>query len=656
LYDSPNSNFEIPDLPEGYHWNRDENGYVIGTLSTGGTDNDGVHHTASVPIKISNVPNTFITQGNLTADTTFWCGDISLTGTVTVPSGKVLIVSQTSLIKFPNNSSLIVYGKLNANGCTFSSQSNSNPGSWGNIQINGSGASGTTISNASIFYGTEIDVINADNVTVQNNEIINSSGYGLHFYGGTGCQAINNTISNSNIYHGVDIEGNATVDCANNTITKNSPNTGRGVGILYAGGTSGTATRNDISGWSWGIGAIWGASVNSLRSSYSPDYNNRIRNCYYGIVVYRGAVANFGVPYDLRFTKNSIYSNVYDNASVGISYPDYSSTLYGTNDWWGDAPPDNSLLSVGPNAFFSPDYYLTSDPWEGLQKPMAGSVEAATTPPPGIGKTSVTSTNEDSLFQALELRLNKKYKEAKNLLVSFIAHHPDNQRAYIELYNCYSKETVNDIINFFNSLPSKASKDNELLLAGLYHRNGNIKMSKVVNNRIIAQNRNTSLAERAIINNAYIALYDENNIDEAVKIFKEALKQPELSTEMELENVREAIESYAKALGKQVGDLPAFGKSLAKENVIPKEYELFNNYPNPFNPTTTIRYGLPKDGFVTLKVYDILGREVATLVNEYEAAGSYIVTFNAGNLASGIYIYQLKSGGFVANKKLILMK
>jgi tetratricopeptide (TPR) repeat protein len=287
---------------------------------------------------------------------------------------------------------------------------------------------------------------------------------------------------------------------------------------------------------------------------------------------------------------------------------------------------------------------------------MAGSVEAATTPPPGIGKTSVTSTNEDSLFQALELRLNKKYKEAKNLLVSFIAHHPDNQRAYIELYNCYSKETVNDIINFFNSLPSKASKDNELLLAGLYHRNGNIKMSKVVNNRIIAQNRNTSLAERAIINNAYIALYDENNIDEAVKIFKEALKQPELSTEMELENVREAIESYAKALGKQVGDLPAFGKSLAKENVIPKEYELFNNYPNPFNPTTTIRYGLPKDGFVTLKVYDILGREVATLVNEYEAAGSYIVTFNAGNLASGIYIYQLKSGGFVANKKLILMK
>ena len=87
-----------------------------------------------------------------------------------------------------------------------------------------------------------------------------------------------------------------------------------------------------------------------------------------------------------------------------------------------------------------------------------------------------------------------------------------------------------------------------------------------------------------------------------------------------------------------------------------KNYQLMQNYPNPFNPSTVIRYGLPRDGFVTLKVYDILGRKVATLVNEYEAAGSYNVTFNASNLASGIYIYQLKSGDFVANKKLILMK
>jgi len=80
------------------------------------------------------------------------------------------------------------------------------------------------------------------------------------------------------------------------------------------------------------------------------------------------------------------------------------------------------------------------------------------------------------------------------------------------------------------------------------------------------------------------------------------------------------------------------------------------NYPNPFNPSTTINYQLPKDGFVTLIIYDILGREVKTLVNEYKAQGRYEVNFNAGNLASGVYIYRIKVNDFSSAKKLLLMK
>ena len=87
-----------------------------------------------------------------------------------------------------------------------------------------------------------------------------------------------------------------------------------------------------------------------------------------------------------------------------------------------------------------------------------------------------------------------------------------------------------------------------------------------------------------------------------------------------------------------------------------KSYELAQNYPNPFNPTTTINYQIPKDGFVTLKIYDVLGKEVATLVNENKATGRYNVEFNAGNLASGVYLYQLKVNDFVATKKLVLLK
>ncbi|MCL4279869.1 MAG: T9SS type A sorting domain-containing protein, partial [Ignavibacteriaceae bacterium] len=85
-------------------------------------------------------------------------------------------------------------------------------------------------------------------------------------------------------------------------------------------------------------------------------------------------------------------------------------------------------------------------------------------------------------------------------------------------------------------------------------------------------------------------------------------------------------------------------------------YSLSQNYPNPFNPTTTISYSIKSPGLVSLKVYDILGTEVASLVNENQEAGNYSVEFNAYNLTSGIYFYTLTSGNFVETKKLILLK
>jgi subtilisin-like proprotein convertase family protein len=89
---------------------------------------------------------------------------------------------------------------------------------------------------------------------------------------------------------------------------------------------------------------------------------------------------------------------------------------------------------------------------------------------------------------------------------------------------------------------------------------------------------------------------------------------------------------------------------------IPSYYSLSQNYPNPFNPVTKITYTLPKSGNVELKVYDILGREVATLVNEVKQAGIYDINFNATNLASGIYFYRIKAGDFSAIKKMVLVK
>lgn len=85
-------------------------------------------------------------------------------------------------------------------------------------------------------------------------------------------------------------------------------------------------------------------------------------------------------------------------------------------------------------------------------------------------------------------------------------------------------------------------------------------------------------------------------------------------------------------------------------------FKLFDNYPNPFNPSTTVRYSIPEASFTSIKIYDALGNEASSLVNENKQAGTYEVEFNASNLSSGIYYYTLQSGSFNETKKMILMK
>lgn len=96
--------------------------------------------------------------------------------------------------------------------------------------------------------------------------------------------------------------------------------------------------------------------------------------------------------------------------------------------------------------------------------------------------------------------------------------------------------------------------------------------------------------------------------------------------------------------------------NVAETDFIPSEYQLSQNYPNPFNPVTNIEFSIPTKSYVSLKIYNILGEEVKTLVSGVRNAGKYIMKFDASNLASGIYIYRIKSGTFSNSKKLVLLK
>ena len=107
---------------------------------------------------------------------------------------------------------------------------------------------------------------------------------------------------------------------------------------------------------------------------------------------------------------------------------------------------------------------------------------------------------------------------------------------------------------------------------------------------------------------------------------------------------------------KQINDALYLGTDVEEVAGLPVNFKLDQNYPNPFNPTTVINFTIPKDGNVTLKVYNALGEEVATLVNEFKNASNYKVDFNASNLTSGVYFYTLKTDNFTQTKKMLLIK
>jgi hypothetical protein len=89
---------------------------------------------------------------------------------------------------------------------------------------------------------------------------------------------------------------------------------------------------------------------------------------------------------------------------------------------------------------------------------------------------------------------------------------------------------------------------------------------------------------------------------------------------------------------------------------LPHKLQLLQNYPNPFNPSTTIGYALPQGSYVTLTVFNTLGQQVATLINETRGAGYHNVQFNGTGFASGVYFYRLRAGDYVVTKRLILLR
>ena len=100
----------------------------------------------------------------------------------------------------------------------------------------------------------------------------------------------------------------------------------------------------------------------------------------------------------------------------------------------------------------------------------------------------------------------------------------------------------------------------------------------------------------------------------------------------------------------------SFSEVIRVDNIAPAEFSLEQNYPNPFNPSTEIKFSIPQTTNVTLRVFDIMGREVVTLIDEQMEAGKHSLVFNAANLSSGVYYYTIITENFIQTKKMLLLK
>ncbi|MCC6636579.1 MAG: T9SS type A sorting domain-containing protein, partial [Ignavibacteriaceae bacterium] len=103
-------------------------------------------------------------------------------------------------------------------------------------------------------------------------------------------------------------------------------------------------------------------------------------------------------------------------------------------------------------------------------------------------------------------------------------------------------------------------------------------------------------------------------------------------------------------------DFTLISTDIEDETQLPVEFDLSQNHPNPFNPSTVVKYSLPVDGFVNISVYNNLGEKVSVLVDGEVIAGKYSVSFDAGNLPSGVYFCRMESGNFISSRKMLLLK
>ena len=456
---------------------------------------------------------------------------------------------------------------------------------------------------------------------------------------------------------------------ARNTITGVSES-GKGIELDNA---NGTFKYNVVSNF-----------VNSFITAYSSPY--LLKNTFSGaseknIDIYCSSIPvmrpiNSGTTLSWLSGNNYITGNP-STSGIGISedsYPDIDSGfsiidlgnsdymsgeiptsldgwLFATRNYWTDEPSSQKFNVSGGDVIYDPTFDGSSYPPVDYYDLTALDFGLYDT----VYVESLGDNPEaDNLFmQAYQSERNHQYLQAINLYKQVITNYRSSTYAPISLSR------------IFNCIEKKISTNNEYLLLQTYM--SNLRTNNQLNRQIreIAEDfvikTKVKLGYlRSAINN-YETMYQQNqNNHKGIH----ALINKEILTSM-LNDTGDAPTGgnniYAKLTNHKLKILSMItGRDftpikVTNNDAIPHEYKLYQNYPNPFNPKTTIKYELPKDGFISFKIYDVLGKELYSKT-EFKTAGSYQINLDGTNYASGLYFYRLESGSFIQTKKMALIK
>ncbi len=591
-------------------------------------------------ISLSKSVNGITQIGALTSDET-WCGNIEIWGDVIVPRDITLSIEPGALLSFKNNASLIIDGSLISNGEYYNKIGfnfiSPDYEYQNGIKINQGGTANisySVIDNA--YIGITINETNAD---INNCEISNC-GRGIYLYrtnyANEDSWLMDNKIRDC-YWYGISMYQSSPYIIGNE---------------LYDNGM-----------------ALFCDQYSSPYLGYAETYgNNYIHNNSIGLFANFSSNPFLGRTGCIAFGGNNSFVNQTSYHIEALN----DCEILAENNWWDSFA--GKFYSYNSNIDYEP--YLESPPFNNLNN-MKNSPEelAFDSKFAQRGFDSKVTTEEKELgFQndwcikwkllyARNLIEVKKYKQAQKICKDVIEEYPDSSLTHyaVDLLWQASRRGDNDSLKgFFKKLSNKKAKKKlyasaEKILAGFER---NLRIENL--DRIIAKYSGEQILE-AVLFDKFIYYFKEQKNKQLAR---------DISNQLDslFPGTHTALEAHRFLGDEQQGGNMLSKVNLGSENMVvtgadnlPKEYELRGNYPNPFNPSTTISYGIPEESKVQITIYDILGTRVTELVNEIQSAGYYNVTFNARNLASGIYIYRLtavKPDGKLFDKvsKLMLLK